>query len=46
MQPYREREREGRRGEQQGCHISDTAFLRGVFFDPEDGGNIFLRNFG
>jgi hypothetical protein len=24
----------------------DTGFLLGSFFDPEDGGNMFLRNVG
>lgn len=47
---YAALERKRKRGERhrdlQGCHISDMAFLRGLYFDPEDGSKIFRRNFG
>jgi hypothetical protein len=26
------------------CYLSNTGFFSGLFFDPEDGGEIFLRN--
>jgi hypothetical protein len=26
------------------CYLLHAAFLFGLFFDPEDGGDIFLRN--
>jgi hypothetical protein len=28
------------------CHLLHTGFLLGFFFDPEDGGDMFLRNVG
>jgi hypothetical protein len=28
------------------CYLPDAGFLLGVIFDPEDGGDIFLRNIG
>jgi hypothetical protein len=30
----------------QGCYLLHGGFLLDLFFYPEDGGNIFLRNFG
>jgi hypothetical protein len=26
------------------CHLLHAGFLNGIVFDPEDGGNMFLRN--
>jgi hypothetical protein len=28
------------------CNLLHTGFLFSVFFDPEDGGDMFLRNIG
>jgi hypothetical protein len=28
------------------CHLLSAGFLLGLFFDLEDGGNMFLRNIG
>jgi hypothetical protein len=28
------------------CYLLHTGFLLGLFFDPEDGGDMFFRNFG
>jgi hypothetical protein len=28
------------------CYLRHTDFLLGVFFDPEDGGDMFLHNVG
>jgi hypothetical protein len=28
------------------CYLLRAGFLRGLFFDPEDGGDMFLRNVG
>jgi hypothetical protein len=28
------------------CFLLRGSFLLGLFFDPEDGGNIFLQNIG
>jgi hypothetical protein len=28
------------------CHLLHAGFLLGVFFNPEDGGNMFLSNVG
>jgi hypothetical protein len=31
-------------GTEAACHLFDAGFLLGLFFDPEDGGDMFLRN--
>jgi hypothetical protein len=28
------------------CHLFHAGIFLGLFFDPEDGGDMFLRNFG
>jgi hypothetical protein len=28
------------------CHLLHAGFLLDLFFDPEDGGEMFFRNFG
>jgi hypothetical protein len=28
------------------CHLIHAGFLLGLFFDPEDGGDMFLLNIG
>jgi hypothetical protein len=32
--------------ESSACYLLHAIFLRGLVFDPEDGGDMFLRNFG